>query len=178
MDKLNTFFKTLGLKPGLIIEENSEDFRTVQKFANEHNMGEAELRKQLLNIFSNLFDGFYIYDWKKFIPVNKAIAEETEQEILEVIQCVLLKFDVAYDEFIIDFNLTWLEKDHQDSVFKDRERGIEFLFPTMAIRKPFMKEYSYDEEIIDLLINLVKEIVKDNGLYEEIYKKLPELLSH
>lgn len=178
MEKLNDFFNTIGIKPGIVIEEDSEDFQTVQKFANEHNMGEVDLRKQLLNIFSNKFDGFFIFDWKKFIPLKEAMTEEAEQEILEVVQCVLLKFDDKYNEFIIDFDLTWLEKEHQESVFKDRQRGIEILFPSMAIRKPFMKEYSYDEEIIELLINLVKKIVKDNGLYEEVCKKLPELLSH
>lgn len=175
MVKLEEFFDELGIRTCLMIEEDSEDYLELVQTAKEMELTE-ENRRDLLQSFSLRFDGFYLYDWKRYIEIDKDLTEKVEKQVQEIIYSSILKIEDNFDTFYFDVDIDYLTHINNGDIFDVRQEGLEILFPSWAMIRLFIKENEKDDEIQKLMINMMKKISDEQSFYQKIIERLPDII--
>lgn len=154
-----------------------QKYNELHKKAVELDFTKAKDRAFIIECFVHEVEHFYLLKWNDFIKTDN-VSEELYKRVENIIHSVEIVYSSDINNFYFYFDEDFFGQNHPyDCELFDEEDVLEIISSSWELSSMFMTEEQKRTAAEKVVVNKVKEITEKTAFLQELYNKLPELLS-
>ncbi|MGN5651028.1 hypothetical protein [Bacillus sp. Brlt_9] len=175
MKVIDRFLNELGFSYGFLLDSEEKAYLT--KVIKSIDLNVFNDRLDILETFSSQSGGFRIVNWENLIELDIPLTVQLRREISDLFFCFRLEIQSSSRKLEISTDSDFLGTSDMGVVLSEREEAFRVLFPAWDLINPFIDELVWEDKMIQMMMQLIKDVILKCGFMGKIYESLPELLT-
>lgn len=172
--EIDRFLNDLGFSYGFIIDREGKAY--LVNAIKSLNLDSFNDRLDLLETYSSQIGGFRIVYWNKLIELDVPLTVELKRDISDLFFCFCLEFHSGSRQLKISTDPEFLGTTDMGRVLFAKKEAFGILFPAWDLISPFIDEQLWEDRMMSMMMQLIKDMVLKSGFMGKVYERLPEIL--